>query len=136
MASTLNGEGSIHCAGKRAGDSIDHTQLCRRLSLPHTLQIVVLATDKTVNSPRNGRSSFSRSGGRRGGDVESRQLTGTFVSDREGFPLIKELSRALLKYSPQHHKHLTPVASIYHEKHKKKKDIRRPSLSFTSSWVK
>lgn len=33
----------------------------RRSSSPCTSRIVVLATDKTVNSPRNWRSSFSRS---------------------------------------------------------------------------
>lgn len=55
----------IHRARNHVGDSIDRAQLCRRWSSLRTLQIVVLATDKTVNSPRNGRSSFSRSRGRK-----------------------------------------------------------------------
>lgn len=89
------------------GNSIDRTQLCRRLSLPHTLQIVVLATDKTVNSPRNGRSSFSRSRGEKVAGNSQDRLCETargFCTQRAPSPA--EIFR-------EHHKRLTPVAFIY-----------------------
>lgn len=76
-------------------------------ALLHTLQIVVLATDKTVNSPRNGRSSFSRSRKKKKKKKERKKP----ATHRNSLCQTTKSPNSLLKYSAnvENVSHLLPL---------------------------